>query len=201
MWCLYLVTNLTNGKQYVGITNIPTRRWREHVSGHGSKLLKQAMAKYGISNFDFDILCYMPEHTVKQFEAMYIKGLNTVAPFGYNLTEGGEGSTGWIPSDATRRKMSEAHSGKNNGMFGKRHTKKARDKISFRAKQRKLMPSENYSRPGSSNPRARRVLVDGIEFGCIKDAAEYLGVNASHLRTKFSRFNKSNNWPEDWAYL
>ncbi len=57
-----------------------------------------------------------------------------------NLTDGGEGSSGRIPTDETRRKMSEAKTGKNhpnygrtgekNPFFGKKHSTEARQKMS-----------------------------------------------------------------------
>ena len=42
---------------------------------------------------------------------------------------------------------------------------------------------EYHGRPtGSQSHRARKVTINGIEYGCIKDAAESLGVNYSTLR-------------------
>jgi len=56
-----------------------------------------------------------------------------------NLTDGGEGASGCIRSQDARDKMSEAQSGENHPMFGKRHTQDARDKMSA-------------SRSGEKNP-------------------------------------------------
>lgn len=46
-----------------------------------------------------------------------------------NLTDGGDGSLGWRASEETRQKMSEAHSGEKNWLFGKRMPQETRDKI------------------------------------------------------------------------
>lgn len=54
-----------------------------------------------------------------------------------NLTNGGEGQSGWIPSYEYRKKMSESKSGVKNGMFGRKHSKESKNKIKERAIGRK----------------------------------------------------------------
>jgi len=84
----YCITNLINGKQYVGWSSDVERRWREHRScgSTSSLLLKRAIKKYGVSNFKFDILeeCETEEEA-KQKEIEYIARLSTFEN-GYNLT-------------------------------------------------------------------------------------------------------------------
>lgn len=46
-----------------------------------------------------------------------------------NLTDGGEGQSGWIPGYDYRKKMSESTSGVKNGMFGKKHSEETKNKI------------------------------------------------------------------------
>lgn len=55
-----------------------------------------------------------------------------------NLTNGGEGQSGWIPNDEYRNKMSVKTSGENNGMFGKKHTDETKNKIREKAIGRKF---------------------------------------------------------------
>ena len=109
---LYVITNLCNDKQYVGITGNYERRWRYHRTGHGSKIVFNAIRKYGIKNFDFKVICKGLEAYVKGMEILAIKIWDTKAPNGYNISDGGEGTAGVIPSEATRKRMSEAHKGK-----------------------------------------------------------------------------------------
>jgi len=55
-----------------------------------------------------------------------------------NMTDGGDGSTGCIPSQETRKKMSENRKGEKNGFFGKKHTDEVMKKMSknsFNAKK------------------------------------------------------------------
>jgi len=53
-----------------------------------------------------------------------------------NISDGGEGTTGWVPSEETRRKIGEANkhtpktSGERHGMFGKKHSLESRAKMS-----------------------------------------------------------------------
>lgn len=73
---LYAITNVLNGKQYIGIAVDPTRRFREHVSGHGSTLVYQASQKYGLENLHFDIWFEDSEEWVKVMERRTILALN-----------------------------------------------------------------------------------------------------------------------------
>jgi group I intron endonuclease len=203
MWYLYTITNQVNGKQYIGISSQPARRWIEHKCGHGSKLVYQAIKKYSLENLRFDPLYMGCEEEIKQLEVILIAACETMAPDGYNLTEGGEGSTGWKPSIETRRKMSKTHSGKNNAMYGRKHSKETKKKIAKKAKARKWTEEhcKKNSRPGSKNPKARKVLVNNKKYDCIKDAAEVIGIKAATLRARLSRYNKTGNWPPGWRYL
>lgn len=53
-----------------------------------------------------------------------------------NLTNGGDGTSGWVPSEETRRKIGEANkrtpkaSGERHGMYGKKHTPESLAKMS-----------------------------------------------------------------------
>lgn len=164
---LYVITNLVNRKQYIGIAIDYERRWREHRCGQGSKLVYQALRKYGIENLDFKVICKGTEAYVKEMEVRFIRMLNTMAPFGYNLTEGGEGSTGWKASDETRKKMRESHIGKVYGPHKDATKQKIRES---RAK---------YKR--GKHPRAANVVVNGISYDCLRDVAEDLDVPYSTL--------------------
>lgn len=206
VWCLYTIENQVNGKWYIGISSRVARRWIEHKSGHGSKLVYQAIKKYGLDSFKFDILCEGCEEDIKKLEIAMIEKHSTIAPGGYNLTAGGEGSVGWKPSEETRRKMSTSHTGKRNVMYGKKHSKETRRKIAAKAKGGRscshvaALAALNAKQKGSANPRAQRVLIEGVEYGCIKDAAGAIGMKAGSLRQRMSRHSKAG-WPSGWRYL
>ena len=202
MWYLYTITNQLNGKQYIGISSNPARRWIEHKCNHGSKIVYQAIKKYGIENLRFDILYEGCGEDIKQLEIDLIDKYDTLAPKGYNLTEGGEGTIGWIPSIETRQKMSKSRTGERNGMYGKKHSKETKEKIRKKAKTRKWSKEscKKNSRPGNKNPRARKVLVNNKKYDCMVDAAEALGIKPNTLRQRLSRYSKTG-WPPGWRYL
>lgn len=37
--------------------------------------------------------------------------------------------------------------------------------------------------------------MNGVEYGCLKDAARGLGVNYSTLRSQFQKWNRAGKWP------
>ncbi len=107
---IYLITNLVNGKYYVGKTEQPPlRRWSAHKADslkrpERAPLLYRAMRKYGTDSFRFDVIAAAT--TVEQLNALeqlWICVLRSADPtVGYNLTLGG---TGGVPNTATREKL------------------------------------------------------------------------------------------------
>ena len=99
--------------QYVGITKDLNRRWKQHKSSDGSsRYLHPAIKKHGIENFvfthvadAFDLDC------AKFIEKLLIKEKNTKVPFGYNLTDGGEGTIGYVFSEESKQKMRDSAKG------------------------------------------------------------------------------------------
>lgn len=196
---VYCVDNLVNGKQYTGTAVDYGRRWCEHKSGHGSKILKAAFQKYGINNFNFEVIELLPENEAKELEMLMIEIFRTQSPCGYNITLGGEGTVGFRPSKETRQKMSQSRMGVRNGMYGKSHSTETKKKMSNQALKRTPITGETQARKGSSNGRAVHVLVGGKEYGCMKDAALEMGCHPETLYRKFRQYRETNIWPAGWA--
>jgi len=97
MGFIYKITNLISNKCYIGETkkNNPELRWNEHKrkieKGIGCPALQDAVKKYGIENFKFEVLIICFDKDRYNFEIEYIQKYNSIAPNGYNLTKGGEG--------------------------------------------------------------------------------------------------------------
>ena len=94
MGCVYLIRNVINNKCYVGLSikDAKKTRIRQHLSGKGSKLIKEAIGKHGIDNFLTEVLHDgIPTELLSTIEKHTIKRFNAKAPNGYNLTSGGEG--------------------------------------------------------------------------------------------------------------
>jgi len=134
---VYLITNLINGKMYVGQTVCTlSDRWSQHKYAarrkRGHSHLYSAIRKHGSDAFKVEVLCACStEKELFEQERHLIEVHGTKNPKrGYNLTDGGEiGPRGMVHSKVARRKMSRAHSGKNHHMFGKHHSDETRDKI------------------------------------------------------------------------
>ena len=111
---VYIVTNIFNAKQYVGMTTNLKKRWHQHESANGSApALHAAIQKYGKDSFVFTHVCDAFDiDAARDIERMLIIQHNTKAPNGYNLTDGGEGVVGRPMTEQdkeVRRKASTAH--------------------------------------------------------------------------------------------
>lgn len=110
---VYLVTCSVSGKQYVGISyRAADRRWKEHVkaaSVTAKSLLSRAIAKYGPDAFVMMVIYEaVDEREACAVERAMIAQYDTLAPRGYNLSTGGEGSVGRRVSKIGRANLSAA---------------------------------------------------------------------------------------------
>jgi group I intron endonuclease len=154
---IYRAINLTNGKTYIGktITPLLTRKKRhlyDAKKGSGY-LFHMAIRKYGDDGFAWDVIdnCLFAE-SLPDLERYYIKLYNSKSPFGYNLTDGGEGL--FNPTADVRNRISLSNKGKHN------HSAKTLKKISAGSKGRKLTDEqrEHLSKinRGENHPRFGR---------------------------------------------
>jgi group I intron endonuclease len=109
MRTIYLITNVTNQKKYIGQTKNLKRRLKSHFKG--SKLREHSFArairKYGQENFEVSILEECDDDTVDSRERYWIEKFNTMNPeFGYNLESGGNACK--CISQEAKTKMSNA---------------------------------------------------------------------------------------------
>lgn len=94
---IYCFTNLINQKKYIGSTiNKPNIRYNQHLynafNPNSHKYyypLYQAIRKYGIENFSYDIIQEIDcsEQELRKIEKCYMHQYNTVSPNGYNQTD------------------------------------------------------------------------------------------------------------------
>ena len=90
---IYKITNITNGKIYIGKHS--TDDLNDGYMGSG-RLLKKAINKYGIENFTKEYLVFCDkEDKLNWFERFYIRKYgSTDRNIGYNITKGGDGVLG-----------------------------------------------------------------------------------------------------------
>ena len=90
---IYKITKKINGKSYIGQSNDIQRRFNEHKTKK-DLIIDQAIQKYGISAFNFEILEECSLEELNSCEKYWIAFYNTYKGFGYNCNEGGGDSRG-----------------------------------------------------------------------------------------------------------
>lgn len=113
-FCVYKIINLVNNKIYIGKTSHNLlKRFNAHKTAARKKNPKdyskihRALNKYGFENFrieqmeKFDLESDCKEAEIK-YIAMYKSRNNDI---GYNITKGGDGNSGYIPSEETRKNI------------------------------------------------------------------------------------------------
>ena len=103
---VYKITNQVNGKFYLGITkNAPETRFRQHINNARTKVkysrLAAAIIKHGKENFSTEVIeIHSSSEDVKLAEIRLIKKMTPH----YNVTSGGDGTTGHTMSEEQRQK-------------------------------------------------------------------------------------------------
>jgi group I intron endonuclease len=134
-YAVYIVTNVVNAKQYVGITNNLGIRWKRHKKALGeTPLLHRAIKKYGKEFFVFShIADAFDKEAAFDLERILIEQHNTFYPNGYNLTKGGEGGAGAkigrVLSKETKKKISESLKGKPSPRKGAKLSDETKQKL------------------------------------------------------------------------
>lgn len=107
---VYVITNNVNGKNYVGVSIEPDKRWKDHkyASKKSEYPIYKAMRKYGVDKFSFKIICWADNFKAALKIEMDSRRLGLGS---YNQTMGGEGIAGYRHTDEAKAKISEAHSG------------------------------------------------------------------------------------------
>lgn len=135
---IYLITNLDNDKKYVGLTKFSiTERFYQHTKR--GFILTEAIKKYGEDKFFIELIEEVDTAgRAYELEQYYIKEYNTKVPYGYNLTDGGDGIFGWEVTEEYRQECSERvkqlHKEKKVGMYGKNHSDETKRKMSVASK-------------------------------------------------------------------
>ena len=202
-----------NGKMYVGVTKNYNKRMREHeyFANKGSYLLvHKAMRKY--THVTLILSTCEDIEKLKELEVYWIEKLKTKIPNGYNMTDGGDGMSGYKLSDETKMKISLSRKGKYFGQnhprakpkeyYEKNHTT---DSIFIKSCRRNNWKEDNFERVYSMyNFKTEKVLY----FFIYKDSnyswkeqkkiniLKYYETNCT-INTFFKIYCKNNDLQED----
>lgn len=198
-----------------GVTQHRNNYWKNVVSKAGGFSHKKI-----VKNLDEELAFLVEIERIDQLKKIGVQLTN--------LTIGGEGASN--PSEETRKKMSEAHSGEKNARFNKnsRRQKKLRKEFVPKEVMSQNMRKNHWSKTGSyvppkgvvvsesvkekmrgkrlsvaggNNPKAKIIIYDSTKFSCIKDFAKFLNVNYKTLVVKIREVNRTVFTVDDFKFL
>ena len=190
-WCVYVHTNMINGKKYVGITCDTKRRWNNGWGYQRNPRFWSAIKHYGWNNFKHEILVEnLSFEEATQLEQEYIVALDS-KNHGYNMTDGGEGFKGGKLSEESKQKLSEKakgrklseeakkklsiiRRGKSSVRKGTKLTNKQKQNISD-GLTKYFSNKENRKKRQERNSTKMLMQYDGIIYPSINELARFLG--------------------------
>lgn len=154
-----------NNKRYIGVTTRnPEYRWNSG-KGYRNQIFGRAINKYGWDNIDHKVFEVDTESEMYYLEKYLISYYQTTNPsYGYNKSNGGEsGTLGCKLTEITRQRMSQSFKGR----------KYSQETIKKR--------NRSLSKTAYAMSRKISIIVDGIYFNSIKEAASHLNCRRSTL--------------------
>lgn len=195
-YSLYIHTNKTNGKRYVGITKQdPEYRWGNNGSNYKeSPHFHSAILKHGWDNFEHEIRASgLTRNDACLLEKYYISNFKTQdSRFGYNIYEGG---TAPIVPQEVRKKMSHSMMG-NKNCLGRTTSEETKRKISEAQKGRPFTEEHrrNLCKPKSvtypcTEERRQKIIdakKDKKSIICIETGIVYPSIHECARQTDLS---------------
>lgn len=229
MGVIYKTTNKINGKIYIGKRVFNSDKFNRSKYYGSGKLIKLSIVKYGMDNFNREILEEVENNLLSKREIYWIDYFNsTNLDIGYNLSSGGNSTCGRIigkMSDITKQKLREITltqlKVKGHPFKNKHHTDETKNKI--RKKLEGVILSENrikksadghrglkYNKP----PKVKKEKIDQSikivqkyingeyikTWHSIMEASKYYGFDRSGIsRACSGKYKQCNGYK--WEYL
>ncbi len=175
MYYIYRITNIKNGCTYIGQHKCPIDKtpWNDHYMGSGL-ILYNAKRKYGLECFKKDIIVanILDKKSIDDWERTFIMLERLMCGAEYNIKDGGQGGSTIY----------------DNGMRGKHHTSKSKEKI------RRMLTGHNNGQYGKTSFAAKKVqcIETGEIFDSVALAGKKYNVSSSALCNKISRGHDSD---------
>jgi group I intron endonuclease len=194
-------------KSYIGQTIRDIhKRLEEHPVKPGCSAVYNAIKKYGWENVKKEWY-EVPDEDLNFYEEMLVPLLGTLAPGGYNLMEGG-GATG-KPSEESKQRMSEAHTGKTHTDETKKKQSEAKSgekhpnygKTSSEETKKKMSEALSGEKAYNSK-RVYQYTLDGTyidSYGSSGEAARALGKTDGSLIKMCARGKRPTAYGFKWT--
>lgn len=214
MFNIYLIKNKLNNKVYIGKTKSLDARLAKHFScaktGINCFVIHKAIAKWGLQNFEVFVLEKLADEQLAiEKEVFWIDHYKSNITkygneFGYNLTAGGEGLSGYKHTEESKilmsiaslgkpksedhkKSLSESHAGKS---LSAQHKLNIGKSVSGKTRGEDSKIKYSESKTGSKNPQSKLTdfLVKEIKIILnsgtisIKDLAVKYGVSPRTIR-------------------
>lgn len=179
--CIYLITNLINGRKYVGQTRYtdPQKRWKTHMKSakNGSPYkLHNAIRKYGQENFLVETIRICKHEELGSLEEYYAEIYGTYMwdpSEGYNMTWCGKNfRLGMSHTEETREKLRTSH-------LGKKASVETREKMAIAQKGKKRSEEccKNIKQGKLNNPISPEGLKSLISYNTGRKMSEKARAN------------------------
>jgi group I intron endonuclease len=218
MGFIYKITNLVSKKCYIGETkeDTPEKRWQGHIQSikrsQGCPALRDAIKKYGIEKFKFEILiiCFDEDRFI--YEKEYIKKYNCQVPNGYNILPGGEGGgfLGKTHSEETKKKISE--SGKAFREKNPNHFETYREKLKESMKKvdisAALKNSEKFKKAieerrngGKISEETKKKISESVKKYLNNNREKHRNAITSAIGKKIIQYTKENTFVKEYISI
>lgn len=189
---IYKITNLYNGKCYIGKSENPfTRRYTgsQSFAKTHNWALKKDISVYGFSNFNVEIIIdNLHNKELEEAEQFFIQIYNSIYPYGYNLISPYLGA---FFSEEIRNKISAsvraAKSVQSHPWKGK--------KLSTEIRQKMKDGHKNKSHPKSRSILQIDIITKEIlkSYSTISEAEKYTGIDHRLISKACSKTNGQSN--------
>jgi group I intron endonuclease len=200
---IYLLRNTVTNKVYVGASTNLERRKGEFLAGRGYRAtMLEAMKEFHPSVWTHEILCTCPKSALDICERFYINMYKSADPrYGYNISLGGAGMFGVKHSEKAKKKMSDNSS---RPWLGKHLSGETKKKISESLLGEKN-PRSMLGKFGAEHNRSKAINQYDKQMNFIRrwesmsDVQRELGINQSSI-TKCCRGKCKSAGGYCWAY-
>ena len=197
----------TNAVFYVGKGTEKRMHSKHRRNAYWNNIVRKAggfVVREVVSHTDEELVFLAEQERIDQLKRLGVKLSN--------MTDGGEGPSGYRHTEETKRLIADLQMGEKHWAYGKqvsdverarlsqiakrKHTDEHRKKVSEAGKGRVNSPEHrlkiSQAKQGGKHQHAKTVMYDGIIFNCVKDLALHLnkpyGTVASWINKNPSRY-------------